>query len=76
MSWAACLKWATVVGFFPITRRELSPRPIPSTMRPPERAFSVARALAVTSTVRTRGLVTQVPKRMRSVLSAISVSNG
>ena len=63
-----------VVGFLSITRRELSPRPMPNTIRPPDTRFRVANALAVTSIVRTRGLVTQVPSRIRSVFCAISPS--
>ena len=67
---------ASVVGFFPSTRRALSPRPIPRSIRPPEMTLRVASALAVTLGSRVAGLVTQVPRRMRVVLSAISVSSG
>ena len=45
-------------------------------MRPPEIMFSVASSEAVTVGSRTAGLVTQVPSRMRCVLSAIIVSSG
>ena len=31
-----------VIGVLPMTRRELSPRPIPMIMRPPEISFRVA----------------------------------
>ena len=51
--------------FFPMTRRELSPRPIPISMRPCEIWFRVAIKLAVTVASRTTGFVTHVPNRMR-----------
>jgi hypothetical protein len=60
----------------PITRRALSPRPIPITIRPPEISFNVARALAVTVMSRVAGFVTQGPIRIRSVFAAISVNTG
>ncbi len=65
-----------LTGFLPITRRELSPRPMPSSIRPPEIRLSVANKLAVTVKSRVAGLVTQVPSRMRFVFVAISVSSG
>ena len=65
-----------MVGFLPITRRALSPRPMPRSIRPPLISFSVASADAVTVTSRVAGLVTQVPRRIRSVAVAISVSSG
>ncbi len=72
----ACSNVASVVGFLPITRRALSPRPMPRSIRPPEMILSVAKALAVTVGSRVAGFVTQVPRRMRIVLSAISVRSG
>ncbi len=65
-----------LTGFFPMTRRELSPRPMPSSIRPPEIRLSVANKLAVTVKSRVAGFVTHVPSRMRCVLVAISVSRG
>ena len=65
-----------LTGFLPSTRLELSPRPMPSSILPPEIRFSVANRLAVTVRSRTAGLVTQVPKRMRCVFAAISASKG
>ena len=65
-----------LTGPLPRTRWALSPRPIPRSMRPPLISSSVASTLAVTVMSRVAGLVTQVPKRMRSVLMAISVSSG
>ena len=67
---------STVTGGLPITRRALSPRPIPNTMRPPEISFSVASALAVTVMSRVAGFVTQGPIRIRSVFEAIRVNTG
>jgi len=60
-------------GFFPSTRRELSPRPMPSSMRPCEARLRVANRLAETVTSRTAGFVTQVPRRIFLVLAAMSV---
>ncbi len=65
-----------MTGGLPITRRALSPRPIPMTIRPPEISFSVAIALAVTVMSRVAGFVTQGPIRTRSVFVAISVKTG
>ena len=65
-----------LTGPLPRTRWALSPRPIPRSMRPPLISSSVASTLAVTVMSRVAGLVTQVPRRMRSVLTAISVSSG
>ncbi len=65
-----------LTGFLPSTRRELSPRPMPSSILPPEIRFSVANRLDVTVRSRTAGFVTRVPSRIRSVFAAISVSNG
>src|ERR1700686_1753687 len=67
---------ATVTGFLPSTRRELSPRPMPSCMRPPEIKFSVANRLDVTVMSRVAGFVTQVPSRIFFVFVAMSVSMG
>ena len=67
---------AGVTGFLPSTRRELSPRPIPNSMRPPEIRFRVANRLAVTVRSRTAGLVTQGPSRIFRVAFAIKVSSG
>src|SRR5260370_42705219 len=49
-------RFSSVVGFLPRTRRELSPRPIPSCMRPCESTFKVANKLADTVTSRTAGI--------------------
>ena len=67
---------STDTGFLPMTRRALSPRPIPTTILPCEISFSVAMALAVTVTSRVAGLVTHGPIRMRSVPVAISAKIG
>ena len=67
---------AMVVGALPSTRRALSPRPMPRSIRPPLISLSVASALAVTLGSRVAGLVTQVPSRSRWVLIAIIVSSG
>jgi len=67
---------STDTGFWPSTRRELSPRPIPITIRPPEISFRVASALAVTVGSRVPGLVTQGPILIFVVLAAISVKIG
>jgi hypothetical protein len=45
-------------------------------MRPPETSSSVASTDAVTVMSRVAGFVTHVPRRMCSVLVAISVSSG
>ena len=67
---------SSVAGFLPSTRRELSPRPMPSSIRPPLTMLSVAKTLASTVTSRTAGLVTQGPMRMRLVEVAIRVISG
>ena len=67
---------AGVTGFLPSTLRELSPRPIPNCIRPPEMRLSVAKRLAVTVRSRTAGLVTQGPNLMLRVAVAINVSSG
>src|SRR5207248_6378849 len=69
-------RFSRVVGFLPRTRRELSPRPMPSSMRPCEARFNVAKRLAETVTSRTAGFVTQVPRRIFLVLEAIRVRSG
>src|SRR6202007_1672909 len=58
-----------LTGFLPSTRLELSPRPIPSSIRPPEIRFSVANKLEVTVRSRTAGLVTSVPSRIPRVFA-------
>src|SRR5439155_16301213 len=63
---------AMLVGGLPSTRRALSPRPIPRSMRPPEISSRTARVEAVTLGSRVAGLVTQVPSRIRSVACARS----
>src|SRR5574338_918981 len=63
-----------VVGGLPSTRRALSPRPMPRSMRPPLSSSSTPSAEAVTLGSRVAGFVTQVPRRMRWVASAITVS--
>src|SRR5437879_806114 len=74
MRWIASSRVAIVVGPLPRTRRAESPRPIPRSMRPPLTWLSVASALAVTEGSRVAGLVTQVPRRSRSLAVAMSVS--
>jgi hypothetical protein len=69
-------RYATVVGFLPITRRALSPRPMPRSMRPPVTSLSVASAEAVTVMSRVAGFVTQVPRRMWVVAAPMRVSSG
>ncbi len=64
---------AIEVGGFPSTRRALSPRPIPRSIRPPESSWRVASPLAVTVGSRVAGFVTHVPRRMCSVAVAMSV---
>ena len=49
---------------------------MPSSMRPPEAKLRVANKLAETVTSRTAGFVTQVPRRILSVLAAMSVRSG
>ena len=56
MNRQACSICSTVTGFWPITRRALSPRPIPTSIRPPETSCSVAIALAVTVDVAGGGI--------------------
>src|SRR5256885_6887716 len=75
-SFTAASNCDQLTGFLPMTRRELSPRPMPSSMRPPEIKFRVANRLAVTVRSRVAGLVTHVPSRMRCVLVAIRVKSG
>ena len=74
--WTNSSRFSSVVGFLPRTRRELSPRPMPSSMRPWEARLRVAKRLAETVTSRTAGLVTQVPRRIFLVLEAMSVRSG
>src|SRR5258708_38159143 len=69
-------RFSSVVGFLPRTRRELSPRPIPSCMRPCESTFKVANKLADTVTSRTAGFLTQVPKGTVFVFSGIKGGRG
>ena len=76
MTVTACSSVFIVVGGLPSERTELSPRPMPRSMRPPEISSSVASALAVTLGSRVAGFVTQVPRRMCVVLRAISVRSG
>ena len=64
---------ASVVGGLPRTRRAESPRPMPRSIRPCERSWSTASALAVTDGSRVAGFVTQVPRRRRSLAWAMSV---
>ena len=64
-----------LVGGLPSTRRALSPRPMPRSMRPSLSSLSTARVEAVTLGSRVAGLVTQVPSRIRSVAWAMSVSS-
>ena len=55
------------MGFMPNMRRELSPRPMPISMRLPLCSASVAYMLPATDHSRTPGLVTSGPKIMSSV---------
>ena len=50
-----------VAGFWPMTRRAESPRPMPHTVRLPNMSFSVANSDAVTDQSRVDGLVTIGP---------------
>src|SRR5260370_4649272 len=52
-------RFSRLVGFLPRTRRELSTRPMPSSIRPWAARFSVAERLAETGTSRTAGVGTQ-----------------
>ena len=76
MSTIACSRVAIVVGALPTTRRALSPRPMPRSMRPPESSSSTASSEAVTLGSRVAGLVTHVPRRIVVVAWAMSVSSG
>ena len=67
---------STLTGLSPIVRRAESPRPMPITMRPPEIAWSVAKALAVTVGSRVPGFVTLSPSFIVFVSSAAIVSSG
>ena len=67
---------AIVIGGLPSTRRAESPRPMPRSIRPSDTSSSVASTEAVTDGSRVPGLVTHVPRRIRSVTPAISVSSG
>ena len=62
---------ASVVGFFPSTRRAESPRPIPQIVRLPNVSLSVANSEAVTVGSRVAGLVTNGPTVIRSVAASI-----
>ena len=64
-----------LVGGLPSTRRALSPRPIPRSIRPPLSSSRTASADAVTLGSRVAGFVTQVPSRSRSLACAIRVSS-
>ena len=57
-----------------ITRRAESPRPMPTSIRPPEISCRVAMAAADTVTSRVAGFVTQGPIRTREVFAAIIVN--
>ena len=76
MTCVASSSVASDVGGLPRTRRAESPRPIPRSIRPPERIWSVASALAVTDGSRVAGFVTHVPSRSRSLFWAITVMTG
>ena len=67
---------STLTGFWPIVRRAESPRPIPITIRPPDIAWSVANALAVTVGSRVPGFVTFSPSFIVFVSSAAIVRSG
>ena len=66
---------ATLTGLRPTTRRDESPRPMPITIRPPDRSCMVAYQLAVIVGSRMPGFVTQWPSLIVSVLSATSGSS-
>ncbi len=76
ISLAARSSSATVTGRCPTTRRALSPRPMPMSIRPPEMSFRVASALAVTVGSLVAGLVTHGPMRIREVAAAIRAKTG
>ena len=76
MTMIASSRLAIVVGGLPRTRRAESPRPMPRSIRPPDTSLRTASREAVTEGSRVAGLVTHVPKRIRSVFVAISVSSG
>jgi len=76
MSAQACSSAATVTGLRPSTRCAESPRPIPSSIRPPEISLSVAMADAVTVGSLVTGFVTHGPMWMPVVPAAISVKIG
>jgi len=63
-------------GFLAKDARELSPRPMPSSMRPWEARLSVAKRLAETVTSRTAGLVTQVRGRIFLGVGGMRVRRG
>ena len=67
---------STLTGFWPIVRRAESPRPMPITIRPPEMACNVAKALAVTVGSRVPGFVTLSPSFSVFVASAAIVKSG
>ncbi len=57
-------------------RRELSPRPMPTSKRPPLESARLAKRLAATDQSRTSGLVTQGPNRIVSVSSMHAAITG
>ncbi|MNL77593.1 hypothetical protein D3C87_2038130 [compost metagenome] len=60
---------ASVAGFLPMTRMELSPRPTARSNRPPLCLLSEPKIDAATDQSRTSGLVTSGPKRSFVVCS-------
>src|SRR5438132_2670143 len=73
MTLVASSRSARFVGRFPRTRRAESPRPMPRSIRPPERSCRTASALAVTDGSRVAGFVTHVPSRSFVLFWAMSV---
>ena len=65
-----------MTGVRPSTRWAESPRPMPSSMRPPEISWRVAIADAVTVGSLVTGLVTQVPRWIVVVACAHSAKIG
>ena len=61
---------AIFTGCWPMTRRAESPRPIPSTARPPDSTCTAEIAAAVAAGWRVTGLVTPVASRSRVVAFA------
>ena len=72
----ACSKSATFIGCRPTNRTAESPRPMPIAIRPSERSWSVAYALARTVGSRVAGFVTKWPSLIVEVSRAATASIG